>query len=72
MRAYEEAVGLLDAMERERGGAGLGPVEWSEKGLLLDKMGRDDEAFAAFREAKRTLREPPAWPTWPKRPRAIG
>ncbi|HXQ47325.1 MAG TPA: sulfotransferase [Caulobacteraceae bacterium] len=57
VREYEEAVGLLDAMERERGGAGLGPVEWSEKGLLLDKMGRADEAFLAFREAKRTLRE---------------
>jgi len=57
VREYEEAVGLLDAMERERGGAGLGPVEWSEKGLLLGKMGRADEAFLAFREAKRTLRE---------------
>jgi tetratricopeptide (TPR) repeat protein len=57
VREYEEAVGLLDDMERERGGTGLGPVEWSEKGLLLDKMGRADEAFVAFREAKRTLRE---------------
>jgi tetratricopeptide (TPR) repeat protein len=57
VREYEEAVGLLDDLERGRGGAGLGPVEWSEKGLLLDKMGRADEAFLAFREAKRTLRE---------------
>jgi tetratricopeptide (TPR) repeat protein len=57
VREYEGAVGLLEAMERERGEAGLGPVEWSEKGLLLDKMGRADEAFQAFREAKRTLRE---------------
>ena len=55
-RAYAEAVALLDAMERERGG-GLGPVEWSEKGLLLDRMGRHAEAFAAFVEAKRVLRE---------------
>ena len=49
---YDKAVALLDAIERERGG-GLGPVEWSEKGRLLDKMGRHDEAFAAFAEAKR-------------------
>jgi Tfp pilus assembly protein PilF len=55
-REYEAAVALLDAMERERGG-GLGPLEWSEKGLLLDRMGRHAEAFAAFAQAKRTLRE---------------
>ena len=41
----------------ESDGGGLGPVEWSEKGLLLDKMGRHAEAFAAFVEAKRMLRE---------------
>jgi len=57
IRDYEDAVGLLDDMARARGEAGLGPIEWSEKGLLLDKMGRTDEAFDAFREAKRTLRE---------------
>ena len=36
--------------------AGLGPVEWSEKGLLLDRIGRYAEAFAAFTEGKRLLR----------------
>ena len=56
VREYEQAVAMLDALERERGG-GLGPIEWSEKGLLLDKMGRHADAFAAFAEAKRTLRE---------------
>jgi len=54
-RDYETAVGILEGLERT--GGGLGPVEWSEKGLLLDRMGRVDEAFAAFTEAKRTLRE---------------
>lgn len=52
---YATAVGILDEVERER--HGLGPAEWSEKGQLLDKMGRTDEAFAAFRESKRALRE---------------
>ncbi len=56
VREYEAAVAILDDLERERRG-GLGPLEWSEKGLLLDKMGRHAEAFAAFAEAKRTLRE---------------
>jgi tetratricopeptide (TPR) repeat protein len=55
-KAYDAALASLDAIEQGRGGAGLGPVEWSEKGLLLDKMGRHAEAFAAFTEAKRTLR----------------
>jgi Tfp pilus assembly protein PilF len=55
-REYERAVAILDDLERERGG-GLGPLEWSEKGLLLDKMCRHADAFAAFTEAKRSLRE---------------
>ena len=54
---YEKAVGILDEVERQRDGSGLGPAEWSEKGQLLDKMGRFDDAFAAFRESKRSLRE---------------
>ena len=57
IKQYENAVGILDDLERKREGAGLGPLEWSEKGLLLDKMGRADEAFTAFSEGKRTLRE---------------
>jgi tetratricopeptide (TPR) repeat protein len=54
---YDAAISSLDEIERRRGDGGLGPAEWSEKGLLLDRMGRHPEAFAAFTEAKRTLRE---------------
>jgi tetratricopeptide (TPR) repeat protein len=53
---YPAAIATLEVIEQSRGGAGLGPLEWSEKGLLLDRMGRHAEAFAAFAEAKRTLR----------------
>jgi tetratricopeptide (TPR) repeat protein len=56
IKDYEKAVAALDEIERQRGGGVLSPLEWSEKGLLLDKMGRPAEAFAAFSEAKRTLR----------------
>ncbi len=35
----------------------LGPMEAAEKGRLLDQMGRYDEAFAAFADGKRRLRE---------------
>jgi tetratricopeptide (TPR) repeat protein len=55
-RDYAGAVAILDAMEREPGG-GLGPVEWTEKGRLLDRMGRHADAFAAFTAGKRALRE---------------
>ncbi len=54
---YDKAVATLDALEGRRGGRGLGPLEWSQKGLLLDKMGRYPGAFAAFVEGKRVLRE---------------
>jgi tetratricopeptide (TPR) repeat protein len=36
---------------------GLGPNEMSEKGRLLDQLGRHDEAWAAFVESKRIARE---------------
>jgi tetratricopeptide (TPR) repeat protein len=55
LQDYDGAIASLAAIEQGRGG--LGPLEWSEKGLLLDRMGRYPEAFAAFTEAKRTLRE---------------
>lgn len=54
---YDRAVAILDDVARRRDDGGLGPAEWSEKGQLLDKMGCFDEAFAAFRESKRGLRE---------------
>jgi tetratricopeptide (TPR) repeat protein len=57
IKDYGRALTELDEIERRRAGRGLGPLEWSEKGKLLDKMGRHAEAFAAFVEAKRILRE---------------
>ncbi|MGA2289499.1 sulfotransferase [Bradyrhizobium sp.] len=53
---YDKALAAIDEIEQRRDGGGLGPIEWSEKGRLLDRMGRYAEAFAAFSEAKRTLR----------------
>src|SRR5207237_6056441 len=38
-------------------GDGLGPDELLEKGRLLDRIGRYDEAFEAFAEGKRLCRE---------------
>jgi tetratricopeptide (TPR) repeat protein len=54
---YQSAVAILDEIERQPDGGGLGPLEWTEKGQLLDKMGRYQEAFAAYDAGKRTLRE---------------
>ena len=56
IKDYDSALAALDDIERRREGGGLGPIEASEKGLLLDKMGRYADAFAAFTESKRTLR----------------
>ncbi len=55
MRDAPAALALLDGM----GGADgeLGSGEYLEKGRLLDQMGRFDEAFTAFTEGKRRLRE---------------
>jgi len=53
----DKAVAALEEIERRSDGGALSPLAWSEKGFLLDKMGRYREAFAAFSEAKRTLRE---------------
>jgi hypothetical protein len=57
VKAYDRAIGELEEIEKSRPGGGLGPMEWSQKGLLLDKMGRYSEAFAAFAEGKRSLRD---------------
>jgi tetratricopeptide (TPR) repeat protein len=56
VKAYDKALGALDAIEKAREGGALGPIEWSEKGLLLDRIGRHAEAFAAFTEGKRAAR----------------
>ena len=46
----EAALKILDDPELTK--SRLGPVELSEKGRLLDRLGRHDEAFAAFDAAK--------------------
>jgi tetratricopeptide (TPR) repeat protein len=56
VKAYDEAVATLEDIEKRHAG-GLGPLAESEKGMLLDKMGRHAEAFAAFSAGKRKLRE---------------
>jgi len=54
-RSYSQALDVLDAAQsRDRG---LGANELLEKGRLLDRMGRYQEAFAAFAEGKRLCRE---------------
>ena len=57
-RRHDEAIALLDkAVAAAPGQAGLGPTELSEKGRLLDQIGRYDEAWAAFIEGKRLARD---------------
>ncbi len=52
------ALEIVDSLASDAGEAGtLGPAEYLEKGRLLDKIGRYDEAFAAYTEGKRRLRE---------------
>lgn len=49
--------GAGEAVAPPPSGAGLGANELLEKGRLLDRIGRYDEAFAAFAEGKRLCRE---------------
>lgn len=51
VKDYDAALQLLDRIAGRTGQ--LGPNEMLEKGRLLDKMERYDEAFAAFTEGKR-------------------
>jgi len=57
--SYSQALAILDAMATPANGEvpGLGANELLEKGRLLDRIGRFDEAFAAFAEGKRLCRE---------------
>ncbi|HTQ70703.1 MAG TPA: sulfotransferase [Acidocella sp.] len=50
LKRNEEALAILN--QPEEGGLRLGPSELSEKGRLLDQMGRYDEAFACFEQGK--------------------
>jgi Tfp pilus assembly protein PilF len=56
-RSYAQALAMLDTIADRAGEGGLGANEWLEKGRLLDRMGRYEEAFAAFVEGKRLCRE---------------
>lgn len=53
VKDYDGALAILDSLGE---GPGLGSNELLEKGRLLDKLGRHDEAFAAFAEGKRMAR----------------
>lgn len=56
-RAYSQALQVLEVAAEKNPSGGLGPNELLEKGRLLDRMGRYEEAFAAFEEGKRLCRE---------------
>ena len=50
LKRNEDALAILNRPETE--GLRLGPSELSEKGRLLDQIGRYDEAFACFEQGK--------------------
>jgi tetratricopeptide (TPR) repeat protein len=56
-RSYEQALQVLDLAATQNKDGGLGPNELLEKGRLLDRIGRYEEAFEAFAEGKRLCRE---------------
>jgi hypothetical protein len=56
-KAYDSALGVLDAIAAQRQDGLMGPGELLEKGRLLDQMGRYDDAWAAFVEGKQRVRE---------------
>ncbi len=56
-RSYAQALEVLDTAAARNPEGGLGANELLEKGRLLDRMGRYEEAFAAFAEGKRLCRE---------------
>jgi hypothetical protein len=51
----QAALALLEAPATA--GQEPGPSEWLERGRLLDRVGRYEDAFAAYTEGKRRLRE---------------
>ena len=57
MGRHEAALTVLDRIAGLRRDGSLGPNELLEKGRLLDRLGRFDDAWAAFTEAKRRARD---------------
>ncbi len=59
LKRPEAALALLDERRQVPGDkkAQLGPAELSEKGRLLDQLGRHDEAFAAYDSGKKRALE---------------
>lgn len=55
MGEVDAALAVLDTMAAAN--ATLSPVEWLEKGRLLDRLGSYEEAFAAFDAGRKRLRE---------------
>jgi tetratricopeptide (TPR) repeat protein len=55
MRRYDEALAIIDESAGDDGR--LGPNELLEKGRLMDRLGRYDDAWAAYAEGKRLARE---------------
>jgi len=55
MGEVDAALAVLDKMAAAN--ATLGAAEWLEKGRLLDRMGRYEEAFATFDAGRKRLRE---------------
>jgi tetratricopeptide (TPR) repeat protein len=56
-RSYDQALAILDQAAAQNRDRGLDANELLEKGRLLDRVGRYEEAFAAFEEGKRLCRE---------------
>jgi Tfp pilus assembly protein PilF len=63
LKAYDEALAMLDDLQRRTEAAGP-PVDlgfrvdlFNERGAVLDKLGRYPEAFAAYGLAKQAMRE---------------
>ncbi len=56
-KAHQQALRVLDDIVAQRQDGVMGPGELLEKGRLLDQMGRHDDAWAAFVEGKRLVRE---------------
>ncbi len=57
MKQADAALDVLDRLATQTSDGQLGPNELTEKGRLLDQLGRHDDAFAAFQKGKRLAGE---------------